>query len=90
LAGRKQIKYAYHDRDGGACAMGLLHEAYHQSAEAAVECFYAGRAIKCVDGVRSRFDLSWDEEFDIINRNNGITRESQDFLTIARKVGTGE
>jgi hypothetical protein len=85
LEGRKQIKYAMHDGEGGSCAVGILHEALHATYADAVACMEEHRS--CWYQAERRFGINLSESTDIVGANDD---KGWDFLTIARKVGRDE
>jgi hypothetical protein len=85
LRGHRQITGRTHDQHAneGECAMGVLHLRFHETRAEAVRCWLGQAASHPWWG---RFRLEAGEIQMIAHRNDN----GWDFLTIARKVGTGE
>ena len=81
LNGTRQIKNALQDNEGGRCAIGVLMDAY------AIRHGISGPEKWWIPGdlLREEYDLHGSQWTEIIWRNNEL---GEDFLTIARKVGT--
>jgi hypothetical protein len=74
LAGKKQITGGYY-RDGGACVVGMLHEALHHNQDKGC-CVFS-------QTLRDELDISVEEFYKLVDMNDNL---GYDFLAIANKL----
>jgi hypothetical protein len=74
LAGKKQITGGYY-RDGGACVVGMLHEALHHNR--LTSCCIFSQTLK------NELDVPVEEFYTLVDMNDNL---GYDFLAIANKL----
>lgn len=79
LNGRKPIKGKLHDRNGGSCAVGILHETLHESMNETIEC----HEMLAFAEVEKAFPEIYGRMYEIARNNDCF---DWDFLMFARKL----